>query len=210
MSGVLKSDIYDELLHAQSSHIGEIKGAIQASMQRLQEAHWLASAKRTFVHTVDRDTRESFLECQEAVKSGFASMVRYLRQQEEMMMTELQATLASNVQEINRAASTVDSTIHRIEHQLTEGTTLLHERDPFLFWAKGSLFKELPPLRVPRVDLKLQDTFPDLTTLSIEPYQTPLQHTVQVDMQQFLKSGKPSLLCGNVFHKGFRFQVCYC
>eukprot|EP01006_Ploeotia_vitrea_P066470 TRINITY_DN95033_c0_g1_i1.p1 TRINITY_DN95033_c0_g1~~TRINITY_DN95033_c0_g1_i1.p1 ORF type:complete len:357 (+),score=58.92 TRINITY_DN95033_c0_g1_i1:55-1125(+) len=199
--------IYSDLLSQQSDTIHQIRSHVEAVVSQLEERRELCTAKRLLMNVFKKDVQESFAECRSTVKKSISSMINYLKQQQEEMLRELDTTLQGNVENLQVASSRVEKSLHQIESQIEEGRTLLREPDMFTFFAKGSLFRQLPVASPPTLNLEFRDTFPDLTTLSIQPYQVPLQHAVQVDMRGFLSSGVQTRICGNIFHNGFRFQI---
>eukprot|EP00992_Anisonema_acinus_P010219 TRINITY_DN6412_c0_g2_i1.p1 TRINITY_DN6412_c0_g2~~TRINITY_DN6412_c0_g2_i1.p1 ORF type:complete len:261 (-),score=45.36 TRINITY_DN6412_c0_g2_i1:73-855(-) len=134
-------------------------------------------------------------------------MMNYLKQQQDEMLREPDETAQYNLEVLQREAHNVDTVLLRIDQQLEEGRSLLREQDTFTFFAKGALYKQLPQIAVPQLMPEFRDTFPDLTTLTIAPFQVPLQHAVPVDMREFFSSGVNTRICGNIFHNGFRFQI---
>lgn len=204
---LMNHQIYGELLKNQSNTIKETRDHIQRMLAELEEKKELAASKRILLNTFKKDITESFTDCRSVVKKAFGAMNNYLKQQQEEMLRELETTAQFNLEALQNDAHSVDSTLLRIEQQLDEGRSLLREQDTFTFFAKGALYKQLPRVVVPSINPQFQDTFPDLTTLSIAPFQVPLQHAVPVDMRDFLTCGVNTRICGNVFHNGFRFQI---
>eukprot|EP01006_Ploeotia_vitrea_P021373 TRINITY_DN53735_c0_g1_i1.p1 TRINITY_DN53735_c0_g1~~TRINITY_DN53735_c0_g1_i1.p1 ORF type:complete len:351 (-),score=45.06 TRINITY_DN53735_c0_g1_i1:662-1714(-) len=199
--------IYGELLNNQSDVIQQIRNHVEATVQDLEEKKELTVAKKLLLGVFKKDVQESFAECRSTVKKAVGAMITHLKQQQEDMLNELDTTLHYNVETIQGASGVVDKNLHFIDAQVEEGKALLRESDMFTFYAKGSLYTKLPAAVIPPINLEFKDNFPDLTTISILPYQWPLQHAVNVDMRGFLQSGVQTRICGNIFHNGFRFQL---
>jgi len=195
------------LLKQQSHTIRDTREHINRMLADLEEKKELCTAKRITLNTFKKDITESFTDCRGHVKKSVAAMINYLKQQQDEMLRELDETAQYNMDLLTQQASSVERAMIRIEQQLEEGRSLLREQDTFIFFSKGNLYKQLPPIQVPPLNCEFKDNFPDLTSLSIQPYQVPLQHAVQVDMKEFLQSGVHTRICGNIFHNGFRFQI---
>jgi len=204
---IMSNPLYGELLRQQSATITETRAHIERLLTELEERKGMCLARRTLLNTFRKDVTEGFTDCRTQVKKSVATMVAYLKQQQDDMLRELDDTAQYNLETIEQQAVGVDRALLRLDQQLEEGQSLLREQDTFLFFSKGNLYKQLPLVPVPVVQLQFKDTFPDLTALSLQPFQAPLQHAVQVDVREFLKSPNDSRICGNIFHNGFRFQI---
>eukprot|EP00667_Euglena_gracilis_P014119 EG_transcript_14602 len=204
---ILNNPIYGELLKQQSHAIQDTRIHIERLLGELEERRNACMARRIMLNTFKKDINDSFIECRAQVKKSIQAMIDHLKQQQDGMLRELDETLQYNMDVIAQSSTVVDRSLLRLEQQIDEGQALLREQDTFLFFSKGNLYKQLPIAQVPSFRCDFRDNFPDLTTLSIQPFQVPLQHAVQVDIQEFLRSPAESQICGNIFHNGFRFQV---
>ena len=201
------SHMYEELLAARFGTMTDTKAAIRASLSRWKKAGNLALAKRKVLVALQNDTTESFSECKKDTTEAFQAVLDDLKQQQESIMHNLEATFRHNVSEIAKATAEMDKTVAKIYGVVEEGKRLLHEEDAFMLWGRGFLYKNLPLDAVPHLNLVLKDEFPDLTQLTIAPHQVALQHRVRVNMARFLAAEMDSLMCGNVYHNGFRFEL---
>jgi hypothetical protein len=199
--------IYAELLKGHSGVIQETKGHVQRILEDLEEKRELCRAERILINTFNKDITESTTDCRNTIKETFQAMFAKLKLKQETMLRQLDDVTQYNLDVLGNRSAEVERTLNTIEMQMEEGQSLLQETDTFALFAKGALYKQLPPVRVQPVQLQFRDEFPDLTTISIAEYQVPLRHSVSVNMQEFLRSEEPSCICGNIFFNGFRFQI---
>eukprot|EP00996_Jenningsia_fusiforme_P001429 NODE_2312_length_1234_cov_39.264135_g2107_i0.p1 GENE.NODE_2312_length_1234_cov_39.264135_g2107_i0~~NODE_2312_length_1234_cov_39.264135_g2107_i0.p1 ORF type:complete len:319 (-),score=58.06 NODE_2312_length_1234_cov_39.264135_g2107_i0:124-1080(-) len=204
---MMAHSLYGELLKGQSATITDTREHIQRVITDLQAKRKATGYKRLLLNAYKKDTVDSFADCRNTIKKNYAAIHNYLKQQEEEDLQELNHTLTHNLSEMERESNCVDRVLDRINQQLEEGQSLLQERDAFAFFAKGTLYRQLPPVNVPDMQLSFRDDFPDFNRLDIAPFQFPLHHVVQVDIQELLSSDRPCHVLGNIYHKGFRFQI---
>jgi hypothetical protein len=199
--------IYGEILKGRTDSIQETRAHIQGILTELEEKKSLCYAEKVLLNTFRRDVTDAFTDCRACIKDTFQAMFQNLQQQQEEMIRELEATAQYNLEQVAVREAQVDRNSTKLELQIQEGHNLLREQDTFTFYAKGTLYRQLAPLPVTPQPVPFRDTFPDLGTINIAPFQLPLQHVVHVNMGEFLKSPDNACICGNIFHNGFRFQL---
>jgi len=199
--------IYGEILKGRSENIQETRAQIQNILSELEEKKSLCYAEKVLLNTYRRDVTDAFSDCRACIKDTFQAIFQSLQQQQDDMIRELESTAQYNLEQVAARESYVDRNANKLELQIQEGHNLLREQDMFAFYAKGTLYRQLPSLNVIPQPVPFRDTFPDLTTISIAPYQLPLQHVIHVNMESLMKSAEGTCICGNIFHNGLRFQL---
>eukprot|EP00906_Rhabdomonas_costata_P028089 RCo039857 len=201
------SPVYAELLKGQSGVIQETRAHILRMMVELEQKKELCHAERVLLSTFKKDITDAFTDCRNRVKETFAAIMEDLKNRQEEMLRQVEDSAQHNLEVLRQRAQQVERVEGKLDLQIEEGQNLLRETDNFTVFARGALYRQLPPVPVQPVQLQFKDDFPDLTSLSIARFLAPMHHAVQVDLKRFLSSGETCAICGNIFYAGFRFQI---
>lgn len=207
MSSLIDHPLYGGILKDQLSEADPTRSHIQKIVSEFEGRKNLCSAKQKLLTTFQKDARDNYDATRNELNINCDAMVEYIRQQQMEMNRELEKSLENNLDQIALEQQKLEQFHSYVSQIVAEGNSLLKEQDAYTYFAKSLLFSKLGAPSVPEQSFDFDETVPDLQQLSLIPYLAPLGSTVSVAIDEFLSCEVPTLLCGNILHNGFRFQL---